>query len=215
MSSIEDIIPLDSILNDQPWWWLIGLWTLRHCYDTNTGIWWYYDYDNITKISDLPKGVILERVTPKKYIYVRINRCIICGLYQNNPSYKIQLHFFQKFANMSKINHIKKVIEDMNLFRKYFRVRQEVSDEIKTRIYFIKHELQTYIETNISCKKPKEKLFWLNGDGLKHLLTMNPMKKLATKRNTTSDNITYLVDLKKMCQHNNFHPLTAIRGKLI
>ena len=34
-------------------------------FDTNTGIWWYCDYDNITQISDLPEGVILYRVTKK------------------------------------------------------------------------------------------------------------------------------------------------------
>ena len=47
---------------------------------------------------------------------------------------------------------MKKVIEDLNVFRKYFRVIQEVSDEIQTSIYFIKYELQTSIETTKSCK---------------------------------------------------------------
>ena len=56
---------------------------------------------------------------------------------------------------MSKINHLKKVIEDLNVFRKYFRVRQEFSDEIPTIIYFVNDELQTYIENHISCKKKK------------------------------------------------------------
>ena len=46
--------------------------------------------------------------------------------------------FFQEFTNMYKINHTKKVIEYMNVFGKYFRVRQEVSDEFQTRISFIK-----------------------------------------------------------------------------
>ena len=31
--------------------------------DANTGIWWHCDDDNITQISDLPLGVVLERVT--------------------------------------------------------------------------------------------------------------------------------------------------------
>ena len=34
--------------------------------------------------------------------------------------------------------------------QKYFRVRQEVSDEIQTSISFINYELQTSIENNIS-----------------------------------------------------------------
>ena len=46
---------------------------------------------------------------------------------------------------MSKINHMKNVIEDLNVFRKYFWVRQEISDEIQTSIYFIKYEFQTLI----------------------------------------------------------------------
>ena len=76
---------------------------------------------------------------------IRLKRCMICCLYQNKPSEKIQLHFFREFANMSKINHTKKVIEDLNVFRKDFRVRQEVSDEIQKIIPFIKYELQTFI----------------------------------------------------------------------
>ena len=117
---------------------------------------------------------------------------------------------------MPKINHMKKVIENMKVFRKYFRVRQEVSDEIQESIYFIKYELQNSIETNISCKKGEEKICWLNEDGLKKLLTINPIEKQITKMNSTSENITYLVDNKKnLCQHKKFHPLTDRRRKLI
>ena len=46
---------------------------------------------------------------------------------------------------------MKKVIEDRNIFGKYFSVRQEVSYEIQTNISFIKDELQTSLENNISC----------------------------------------------------------------
>ena len=52
---------------------------------------------------------------------------------------------------------MKKGIEDLNIFRKYLRVRQEVSDEIKTIISFIKDGLKNYIENNISCNKRKGK----------------------------------------------------------
>ena len=88
--------------------------------------------------------------------------------------YIIEIHMtkyssiiFQEFTNMSKINHMKKVIEDLNVFRRYLRVRQEVIDEIQTSIYFLKDELQISIKNIISCKKGKEKPFSLNGDGLK------------------------------------------------
>ena len=61
---------------------------------------------------------------------------------------------------------MKKVIQDLNVLRKYYRVKQYDSDYIQTSIYFIKGELKTSVETNIYCKKEKEKIFWLNGDGL-------------------------------------------------
>ena len=39
--------------------------------------------------------------------------------------------------------------------------------------------------------------------------------KTDHKKNTTSENMTYLVDLKKLYQNNKLHPLTARRGKWI
>ena len=40
---------------------------------------------------------------------------------------------------------MKEVIEDMNIFVKYFRVRKEVSDGLQKNIYFVKDKLQTSI----------------------------------------------------------------------
>ena len=70
---------------------------------------------------------------------------------------------------------MKKVIEDQYVFRSDFKVRQEFIDEIQTIISYIKDELQNSIETNILGKTRKGKSFWLHGDGLKELFTMNPM----------------------------------------
>ena len=39
-------------------------------FDTNTGIWWYFDDDDITKISDLTEGVYMRethKTTTTKY----------------------------------------------------------------------------------------------------------------------------------------------------
>ena len=61
-------------------------------FDANTGILWHCDDDNITQIGDLPKGVYIRESHKKnKRIKsdVRLNRCIICCLYQNTPSEKI------------------------------------------------------------------------------------------------------------------------------
>ena len=84
---------------------------------------------------------------------VRLNIFIIC--FFNIRTIDLTKHssiYFQEFATISKINNMKRVIEDLNVFRKYFRVRQEVSDEIQTSISFINYELQTSIENNIYRK---------------------------------------------------------------
>ena len=72
---------------------------------------------------------------------------------------------------------MKKFIEDQYVFRSDFKVRQEVNDEIKRSISYIKDELQNSIENNILGKTRKEKSFCLHGDGLKELPTMSPMGK--------------------------------------
>ena len=44
----------------------------------------------------------------------------------------------------------------------------------------------------------------------KTMLTMNPMEKNIMERNTTSDNVSFLIDNKNcLCQPEKMHPLTA------
>ena len=147
-------------------------------FDANTGILWPCDDDNITQISNLSKGVYIReshKNAGKKVMSVSTNILLI--FYIRTSHLKNTALCFQEFTDMSKINHMKKVMEDMNILRKYFGVRQEVSDDIQTSISFIKYELQKSIENHIYCKKIKDKSFWLNGDGLKKLPIMNPMGK--------------------------------------
>ena len=84
------------------------------------------------------------------------------------------------------------------MLRGDFKVRQEVNDEIQTSISYIKYELQNLIENNLLEPRRTGKLFWLHGGGLKELLTMNLMGK-HLKNNTTSENMTYFIDNKKIC----------------
>ena len=63
-------------------------------FDSSTGIWCHCDDENITEISDLPKGVYYREtqiITKKKKNNARITRCIVCCLYQNKPSDKTEL----------------------------------------------------------------------------------------------------------------------------
>ena len=63
---------------------------------------------------------------------------------------------------------MKKLIEDLNIFRKDCMVIQYFSDEIQTSISFIKDDIQNSTNSNISYEKEKEILFWLNRGGQKY-----------------------------------------------
>ena len=58
--------------------------------------------------------------------------------------------------------------------------RREVNDEIQRSVSFIKDKLQSVIERNIQEESKKENLYWLHADGLKLLLTLNPMENLKS-----------------------------------
>ena len=98
-------------------------------FDANMGIWWHCDAENITQISDLPKRVY-SRESHKKNRVISGSTDLLFVFYIRTSHLK-KYSFFIKFANISKINNMKKLIEDLNVFREYFKVRQEVSDDIK------------------------------------------------------------------------------------
>ena len=51
-------------------------------FDTNTGIWWHCDDDNIIQTSDLPEGVYIRESHKKnKRSDIRIKRCVIFVVY--------------------------------------------------------------------------------------------------------------------------------------
>ena len=47
---------------------------------------------------------------------------------------------------MSKKNHMKDIMKYLGKFNRKFRDRQDVSDEVQTRMYFTKDDLQISIE---------------------------------------------------------------------
>ena len=102
------------------------------------------------------KGFILERVNFKKVMSVSKDVLFVLYMLTNHLT-KYSHNIFQELTDISKINHMKKVIQDMNVFRKECRVRQEVSDDIKPSISFIKDELQTSIKNNMYYGEREEK----------------------------------------------------------
>ena len=59
-------------------------------------------------------------------------------------------------------------------------------------------------------------MYWLHANGLRLLLTMNPMERIKNSMNKIPENMTYLMDNKMfLCQHKKLDPLTTRRGKWI
>ena len=67
----------------------------------------------------------------------------------------------------------------------------------------MKIDIQNSNKINKSCNKRMVDLFWLNGDGINKFLSMNHVGKQIKKMNTTSENMTYLVDNKTICVNIN------------
>ena len=83
-------------------------------------------------MSDLPKGVYIRDIHKKKKKKKVMSGSTDVLLFFNIRTSHLTKHrslYFQEFTNMSKINQTKKVIEYLNVLRKYYRVRQEVSYE--------------------------------------------------------------------------------------
>ena len=110
---------------------------------------------------------------------------------------------------------MKKVSDEKKVFRSETMVRKEGNYEIQKIFLILKTSFKVPLK-NVSIRSKKEKSYWLHADGLKLLLTMNPMEKLKNTMNKTSENMTYLIDNKKnLRQHNKLHPLSARRVKWI
>ena len=85
-------------------------------FDSSTGIWWHCDDDNITQISDLPKRVYYRETykhMKKIYIMMAGSTDVFFDVYiRTSHLIKHSSNCFQEFTTMSKITHMKKVIEN-------------------------------------------------------------------------------------------------------
>ena len=111
-------------------------------FDSSTVIWWHYADDNITQISDLPKGVYYrethKHMKNKNKTMAGSTDVLFAFYIRTRHMTKHSSNFFQEFTTMYKITHMKKLIEDRYVFRRDLRFRQEVNDEIQTNILILK-----------------------------------------------------------------------------
>ena len=98
------------------------------------------------------KGFIVKRLTNSQKKMSGSTDVFFVFCIRTSHLIKHSSNFFQEFTTMSKITHMKQVIEDQYVFRSEFQFRQEVNDGIQTSISYIKYELQNSIEKNIRGK---------------------------------------------------------------
>ena len=133
-------------------------------------------------VSDIPKGLYyIESHKKRQKLMLGSTDVLFVFNTKTTDLTKHSYKCFREFTTISKMNHMKKLIEYQYVFKRYFMVRQEVNDEIQKSIYFIKDECQIFIENILSCKKRKRKSFWFHGDTLKRFLAMNNMEHQIIK----------------------------------
>ena len=166
-------------------------------------------------MSDLPKGVYTRDINKKTKIRksdVRLNRCIICYLYQNKPSEKLSSIFFLKITNMYQINHTKKVIDIWMSLENILGLYKKIVMKFK----------KIFLLLNMGCKLPlkiiylaQKKTFWFNGSGLKNCLLRILWKQISQNEHNIREYDISSWQQQKNCQHKKLHTFTDRREKWI
>ena len=122
-------------------------------FDSSTEIWWHCDDDNITEISDIPKGFYYRETqesTKKNNILMHGSTNVLFVVYiRTSHLTKHRYNCFEEFKIMSKSTLTKKVIDEQNVFRSEVMVRKDINDEIQRSVSYIKDEIQISNEKNI------------------------------------------------------------------
>ena len=86
------------------------------------------------KLVILPKGVFCietHKHTNKKKKMMSGSTDVLFAFYIKTSHFKKHSsNFFQEFTTISEITHMKKVIVDQYVFRRYFKFIKEINDEI-------------------------------------------------------------------------------------
>ena len=93
-------------------------------FDRNTVIWWHCDDDTITQVSNSPKNNYYrethKHMKKEKKMMAGSTDVLFVLYIRTIHLTKHSTIFFQEFTTMSKITHMKKVIEDQDVLRRNF-----------------------------------------------------------------------------------------------
>ena len=77
--------------------------------------------------------------------------------------------------------------------------------------------MKNLIENNDSLGSRETKsYYWLSFDGLKYIISMNPVEHLESERTRIENKSQFLIDNRQqLCEHGGLHPMIARNSKYI
>ena len=115
------------------------------------------------------------------------------------------------------MEHIKERIADFGDFKEEVRMNKITCNTIQTSISLWREYLETLI-LNIDrlCSSETNSYYWLSFDGIKSIISMNPVKYLESGKTRIDNKRQSLIDNRQnLCENGGLHPMISRKEKYI
>ena len=125
-----------------------------------------------------------------------MNQIGLCPCYIRKDILASRTCYFITGKSVSKImEHIKERIADLGDFKEEARMIEITCNTIHTSISLWREYLETVIENNErSCSSETNYYYWLSFDGLKSIISMNPVEHLESEKTRIDNKSQFLID---------------------
>ena len=115
------------------------------------------------------------------------------------------------------MKHIKERIADFGYFKEKTIMIEITCNTIQKIISLWKEYLETMIENNeILCSSETNSYYWLSFDGLKSIISINPVEHLESEKTRIENKSQFLIDNRQnLCEHSGLHQMIAQKVKYI
>ena len=92
-----------------------------------------------------------------------------------------------------------------------------ICNKIQTSISLWKEYLETVIENNERFfSSEKKSYYWLSFDGIKSIISMNPVEHLESEKTRKDNKRQFLINNRQtLCEHGGLHKMISRKGKYI
>ena len=152
--------------------------------DYNTGTWRNCDDKTITQYPgyqmNVDNDLSIDKKQKGKKLFMDGSDRIVSMLYFRKGILALITYYFITGKSVSKyMEHIKERISDFGAFKEEARMIKITCSTIQTSISLRKEYLETVIENNERlCSSESKYYYWLSFDGLKPIISINPVEYL-------------------------------------